>query len=254
MAYVSEALSRTDEVIEIKQQEALEIMIKEGKYTHLLLPITGVDNKLSIRGCNIQLTEDLLLWMGNKTIITGLKNQALIECCQTYQIDLKTFMCEDFSIDNNYITCEGIIEKLVNLSDKAIYQSKILIVGYGKLGQICAKVLQPFQVTLYIAARSEKDLTKIKIDGFVPIRIESEMPLPEVDFVITTIPNQVISHEQLKKLTITGMVLDVSSSPYSLDHNYAEAHNLNVHLLPQVPGKIAPKSSGLLIAKYVSLL
>jgi dipicolinate synthase subunit A len=256
LEYLINQLKKDHGVLIAHDQEEFEKLIKEAQYTHLLLPITGVDNNLTIRGGNTQLTEEILGHLRGKTILTGLMHESLQLACQQFEVALETYMTDDFAIDNNYITCEGIIEGLVKLSEKAIYQSNILILGYGRLGQILAKVLTPFKVKLWIAARDEKDLTKIKIEGNQALPLNQiGKALDEVDFVITTIPKEVMNHEVLESLIDKDLlIIDVSSHPYSFDHDYAKELGLNVHLLAKIPGRIAPKSSGELLATYISLL
>jgi dipicolinate synthase subunit A len=256
LEYLINQLKKDHGVMIAHDQEEFEKLIKESQYTHLLLPITGVDNNLTIRGGNTQLTEEILGHLRGKTILTGLVHESLSQACQHFEVELVTYMTDDFAIDNNYITCEGIIEALVKLSEKAIYQSNILILGYGRLGQILTKVLAPFKVNLWVAARDDKDLTKIKIEGNQAIHLNQIEPvLKEVDFMITTIPKEVMSHALLERLVNQELlILDVSSHPYSFDHDYAKNLGLNVHLLPKIPGRIAPKTSGELLATYISLL
>ena len=47
------------------------------------------------------------------------------------KIKLVSYLNEDIAIKNNYLTVEGIIEKMATNSDKGIYGSNVLIIGYG---------------------------------------------------------------------------------------------------------------------------
>ena len=187
------------------------------------------------------------------TILTGLVHPELTRRCQNYGITCISYLTEDFAIKNNYITSEGIIEKLVRLSPKAIYNSRILIVGYGKLGQVLGKVLNALQSQLTIAARDPKDRTRIKIDGHIAVNYDelNAVNIP-FDFVITTVPYPVIHEQLLQRFAESNtLVLDVSSYPYSFDLELAERLNVNAYRLPQLPGKIAPETSGILLAEAI---
>lgn len=253
LPHMVEHLKKTDYVKLVYYQEELEKCLNEGQYTHLLLPITGVDNMLVIRGSNMQLEEKWLHLLKGKTILTGLVHEGLKEACKRHAIDVKSYMTEAFAIANNYITCEGIIEKLVQLNDKSIYGSTVLIVGFGKLGQILCKVLAPLQVHLIVASRDAKDHVKVKIDGYESIDYGSiEDVVNRIDTMITTVPARVVDERVLQKLVHTDtLVIDVSSDPYTFDLEGAQSIGVFAHRLPQIPGRIAPRSSGVLLAESI---
>lgn len=253
--YLINKLKENHEVNIVDDQASFEKMIKVGKYTHLLLPITGVDNTLSIRGCKMQFNEELFAYLKGKTILTGLVIEPLTVVCQTYDVNLKSYITDDFAIENNYITCEGIIERLVNLSTRAIYGSNTIIIGYGRLGQILANILKSMKVHVIIAARSPKDRTTAKVNGFTPIHLTDLCStINQVDFVINTVPVEVIDHTCIDAIENDDLIiLDASSKPYGFDLDYANKKNIAAFILPQIPGKVAPKSSGEIMAKYISL-
>ena len=246
----------------LKQQHHVEIVrdtiylktkLLNGSYDYLIIPITGIDESLTIRGSSIKLHEECLEHLKDTTILTGLIHPVLKETCDRYHIKLVSYLTEDFAIGNNYLTTEGVIERLVQLSSKAIYQSHILIVGYGKLGQVLSKVLSAFKANLTIVARDPKDLTKIKIDGHKPITYDDlEAIIGHYDFVITTVPSPVLHDDELSMLAKSqAIVLDVSSAPYSFDLKKALSLNVQAYRLPQIPAKVAPDTAGMLMANAI---
>lgn len=256
LTYLIDAIKKKYEITIVAVPTELKKLENLTQYTHLLLPIAGVDNTLTIRGGSIQLTDELLANFKGKTILTGLIVSELSKRCEELGIGIVSYLTDAFMIDNNYLTCEGIIAQMVSLSPKAIFHSKCLIVGFGRLGQILAKILQAFKADISIVARDDKDIVKITIDGYKALKYEElEKCITDYDFIITTVPQQVITPDHLNLLSGKDiLILDVSSVPYSFDHQLAERLGIHAYLLPQLPGRFAPKTAGELLAHTIELI
>src|SRR5690554_184606 len=164
--YIKRYLSRFIQIEEIIDELQLFYELQNQNYDCIVLPIRGIKSNRIVDGTSISLTDNYLRMAKNKTIYTGLINKELVSKCNENKIRLVTYLNEDTAIKNNYLTTEGIVEAIVNNSDKGIYKSNILIIGYGKLGSICAKILKKFKSKITIACRHEKDSLHAKISDF----------------------------------------------------------------------------------------
>lgn len=251
--YLIDYLRKQHIVEEIKDELSLFYEINDKKYNCLVLPVRGLKNEFVIDGTDIKLTENYLKLMSNKIIFTGLINSALRKNCSKYNVELYSYLNNDLAIKNNYITVEGIIEAIAKNSHKAIFNSNILIIGYGKLGQISAKVLKNMKADITISARNNKDLLSAKINEYKTIKNNQLLNyIDKYDFIINTVPYRLISVNNIIKLKDKeNLIIDVASEPFGLDHDIAKLNSVKTLKLPGIPGKTAPKTSGDLIGEVI---
>ncbi|HEY8364303.1 MAG TPA: hypothetical protein VIK84_01915 [Haloplasmataceae bacterium] len=253
MEYVKNYLKERIDVSEVNDELTFFYEMEKENNKYLILPVRGVNQHNLIDDSTIYLTENYLnLWNG-KTIYTGLISETLKKQCNERGIRLVSYLSEEMAIKNNYITTEGIIEAMVNNSEKAIFNSQILIIGYGKLGQICGKVLKALKGNITISCRHEKDILNAKINEFKVITHPQIIScINQFDFIINTVPYRLLNHTILRKINKScQVIIDVSSKPYGLDHDYANKIGVRVLLLPGIPGKIAPITAGEIIGEYI---
>lgn len=237
----------------VKTLEEFINSIQHEDWKFIILPVRGVNDTGYIDGTDIVIHDAILPKFTGKVIYTGLISSLLEKLAEQYGFRIVSYLTNDFAIKNNYITVEGIIETIVNHSDKAIYGSKIAILGYGKLGVICAKVLKNMKAQVTVVARNDKDRLHASIYDFAVLDYsEFAKRITEYDFIINTVPNKVIANDTLASLIGTETtIIDVSSPPFGLDHEFAKTNQIKAFLLPGIPGKIAPKTSGLILGETI---
>ena len=75
--------------------------------------------------------------------------------------------------------------------------------------------------------------------------------IEEYDLIINTIPSMIIDEELLHYISPTSYILDIASYPGGVDFNKAKEYGINAFLLPSLPLKYAPKTSGIEYAKAI---
>jgi dipicolinate synthase subunit A len=75
-----------------------------------------------------------------------------------------------------------------------------------------------------------------------------------VDVIINTIPAKVITSLVLSKMPSRALIVDVASKPGGTDFRYAEKRGIKAILAPGIPGIVAPKTAGQIIANVLSEL
>ncbi|QVK19434.1 hypothetical protein KHQ81_07065 [Mycoplasmatota bacterium] len=253
MKYIQNYLKSRIDISEISDELHLFYGIEKKNCDYVILPVRGVDKDFLIDGTDIHLTDNYIKMLRDKTIYIGLISDELKNKCEENKIQLKTYLTDDLAIKNNYITTEGIISSIVNNDEKAIFNSRVLVIGYGRLGQICAKVLKTLKADITISCRHKKDIIHAKINDFnVIVHSEIIKQIDQFDFIINTIPFKIIDFTMIKKLQNKDvLIIDVASKPYGLDHEYAKNQGISTLLLPGIPGKIAPKTTGELIGQFI---
>lgn len=138
--------------------------------------------------------------------------------------------------DNAAITAECAIRLLGEyLPD--LFNSRILILGWGRIGKCLGKLLQQFGTNVTIAARKKTDLAMIHALGYqaAPIH-EIHQEIHCYDAILNTVPEMV-----LPDIKYDGIAIELASKPGMSGPNIISARGL--------PGKMAPEKSGELIAR-----
>ncbi len=135
-----------------------------------------------------------------------------------------------------------IIDNNISLSN-----SNILILGYGHCGKDLANKLERFNAKITISNRSDHHHDEVITKGYRYIRL-NELTLDGYDFIINTIPCNVITEEMLKTKADMCQIYDVASKPYGLQ---SDKRDTNYHLLKQLPTKYAYHSSALALFKAI---
>lgn len=182
----------------------------------------------------------------NKKFIAGripqyIKDNDLI---QTYDI----LENEEYAILNAIPTAEGAIQIAIEQCKKTLLNSKILVMGFGRIGKIVSKMLQGIGAKVYCEARKEEDLAYIKAYGYIPIPLDKiSENLNQFDIIINNIPVKILDKEKIDLLKKDVVIIDLASKPGGVDFEYARSKNVNVQWALALPGKVAPISS----AEYI---
>lgn len=184
----------------------------------------------------------------NTVVLTLLKNQRLC-----YLSKLKGFKYdylyhdEAFVNENTYISDEALIAYMIIDNNISLSNSHILILGYGHCGKDLADKLEHFNAKIAVSNRNDHHHDEVVDKGYRYIRL-SEVTFSGYDFVINTIPCNIISDEMLASKDEKCQIYDVASKPYGLD---SSKRDTNYHLLKQLPTKYAYKSSALALFKAI---
>lgn len=179
----------------------------------------------------------------DKLLIGGSVPAEILEQIETIDI-LKD---ERLVILNAISTVEGTIEIAIKETQKNLYNSNILIIGYGRIGKILVDRLTAFKANVYCSAR-EKDITWIEAYGSKSIKYEElNKKIDMFDIIINTVPVLILNKERLELLNKNTLLIDVASAPGGIDFEVARQLNIKTIWALGIPGKIAPISS----AEYI---
>lgn len=170
--------------------------------------------------------------------------------CKLNQIDFYDFMKDDsIAIENAVATAEGSISKAIQVSSINLSKSRCLVLGFGRCGKILAHKLSGFHTNLTISTRNSVSLAYGGSLGYniLPFS-ELKCNLSSFDYIFNTIPSVILPSEFLAKVSPNTTIIDIASSPGGLDYEYARKHNLNAHLCLGIPGKISPKTTGIILS------
>ena len=151
---------------------------------------------------------------------------------------------EDFAIYNSIPTAEGAIEIAMRETKMTINSSNCLVLGYGRIGKVLAKMLTGIGAKVYCEARKNEDIAWIKAYGYEPIHLNDlDGTLSKFDIIINTIPFQILDENRLDMLKKDVVIIDLASNPGGVDRKAAREKNIKVIWALSLPAKVAPLTS-----------
>ena len=149
---------------------------------------------------------------------------------------------EDILVQNAYLTAEGTVYKMMEMSKQALCGKRVLIIGFGRIAKNLCKILAAFKMHIHILARKKSDLAWAKLLGCKGMQIHAVDSFEGYDFIINTVPVKLFKNTFFHKLQTP--VIDLAGvNEYSHYENYFR--------LPAVPGSFAPESAGNILGEYV---
>ena len=159
---------------------------------------------------------------------------------------------EELMVLNAVPTAEGAVHILIKELPMTLMDSRILIVGYGRIGKIMAKMLQAFETDVWVAARKYADIAWIEAQGLKPVPMHQlARYVSDMNAIVNTAPSLVITREILEKTRSGCLLLDLASKPGGIDFKAAEELGFKVIWSLGIPGKIAPLTAGDIIRRTV---
>lgn len=228
-------------------------LISSSKY--IILPVPASRNKKVINApfsnADIVLSEKLFSNLKNKVVFAGIVS-SLIEDVKPSGLYIRDYyQREDFLIPNALLTAEGAVSIALKEYGKSIFSSRCLVVGFGRIGKILAKLLKNMGAKVTASARSVKDISLAKISGFETTNVSKINEKADFDLIFNTVPALVLDAAVLSFLSSARMIIDLASAPGGTDKFAAE--ELGIKLIPAlgIPGKCFPEAAGEIIADVI---
>ncbi|MCY8909037.1 dipicolinic acid synthetase subunit A [Bacillus atrophaeus] len=168
---------------------------------------------------------------------------------------VKLFERDDIAIFNSIPTVEGTIMMAIQHTDYTIHGSRVAVLGLGRTGMTIARTFAALGAKVKVGARSSAHLARISEMGLVPFQIdELTENVKDIDICINTVPSMVLNQAVLSRMTPKTLILDLASRPGGTDFKYAEKQGIKALLAPGLPGIVAPKTAGQILANVLSKL
>ncbi len=159
---------------------------------------------------------------------------------------------EELIIKNAIPTAEGAVEIALAEMPITLFESRVLIVGYGRIGKILADRLSAFGADVTVSARKCSDFAWIEAHGIKAVHTNELIKrVGDYDLILNTVPAVVFTEEVLRCVKDTSLVIDLASKPGGVDFNTAKKLGKNVIWALSLPGKSAPITSGKMIKETI---
>ncbi|WP_047154645.1 dipicolinate synthase subunit DpsA [Aneurinibacillus tyrosinisolvens] len=227
----------------------------------LILPIVGTDDKGYVESIfsskPLQLKEEHLMVLPSYCCIyTGMARGYLKSLAIGRGLQLHELMDrDDVAIYNSIPTVEGALMMAIQNTDFTIHNSNSLVLGLGRVGISMARALHALGAHVRVGARKSSDLARIFEMGLTPFYIQDlSHHVDDADLIFNTIPDLVISAKIIANMQHHALIIDLASKPGGTDFRYAEKRGIKAILAPGLPGIVAPKTAGQIIANTLSRL
>lgn len=228
----------------------LEDCVKKSKTIISGVPITK-DNLTVIAPFTRNVIEliELKKYLANKKFIAGnIPEDFYLDGIENVDL-LKN---EELAILNAIPTVEGTIKIAIEEREETIFESNVLICGYGRIGKILCDRFSVLGANVYCTARKEADLTWIREKRYVPIKYdEIKEYAPRMDLVVNTIPYIVLKKEILDYFKKDVLMIDIASNPGGIDRAYARQRTIKIINAQGIPGREMPMTTAKYIKKII---
>ncbi|EKN65658.1 dipicolinate synthase subunit A [Neobacillus bataviensis LMG 21833] len=227
----------------------------------IILPVAGTNLEGNVETIfsneKVILTEEVLSNTPEHcTIYSGISNpflNGLIK--QSKRTLVQLFSRDDVAIYNSIPTVEGTIMMAIQHTDYTIHGSNITILGLGRCGMSTARAFHALGAKVKVGARKSEHLARITEMGVTPFHLSDIVKeMTGTDILINTIPHPIVTAEVIAKLPAHTLVIDIASKPGGTDFRYAEKRGIKALLAPSLPGIVAPKTAGIILADVLAQL
>lgn len=203
---------------------------------------------------NILLDEELCRNLRHKQVFTGFA-QRIRDISRKYaELELYDYAKQEaFLIKNARITAEAALMLAIENMSGAMYESRCLITGYGRIGKALAPLLRATGAEVTVAARRPEDFAGIQSSGFRQARYSS-LPASahSYDLVVNTADALVLGEAFIENMNPDGIIIDLASRPGGTDFDAAAQSGIKaIHALG-LPGKYAPRTAARIIMDTVT--
>ncbi|WP_096435358.1 dipicolinic acid synthetase subunit A [Alteribacter populi] len=227
----------------------------------IVLPVSGMNSKDEVEsifsGETIKIDSE---WISRTkkttTIYSGISTDSLRNLLQKYKRPfVELFNRDDVAIYNSIPTAEGTVMMVIQNTDTTIHSSRVIVLGFGRVGMTVSHTFRQLGAKVKVAARETELLARAFESGVEPISLnELENHAENSDVIINTIPDEILIAKVIAKMPSHALIVDLASKPGGTDFRYAEKRGIKALLAPGLPGIVAPKTAGRIIANVLSSL
>lgn len=224
----------------------------------LILPVTGVNEQMELSSAYLKVKpiingQLLSLLPAGTPVLVGVARKPLLDLLEKCTLDFVELMqLDEVAILNAIPSAEGAVQIAMERMPSTIHGSKAMVLGFGRTGQTLAQLLANMYAHTTVVARDSAQLARASAIGLKTLHWHELLDAPlDMDVIFNTIPAPVINGEMLQRLPLATLIIDLASAPGGTDFVKARELGIEAVLAPGLPGKVAPKTAGLILARVV---
>lgn len=236
----AEQLKNLDNVIIC---EKLTQVVKEAEVVIGPIPFSSNGKEINTPFSDVSISiRELMHTLNAKILIAGTISPEVYDMANDEYIEIIDIMKrEELSVLNTVSTAEGAIEIAISNTNKILHGSKVLILGFGRIGKVLARKMAGLSVKVTCAARKDEDLAWIRAYGHNATNINTlGENLSDYDIIMNTVPHLILTKERMEYVSEECLLIDLASNPGGIDKKAAKDRNLKLIWALALPGKVAP--------------
>ena len=193
---------------------------------------------------------ELFSFVNSRAIITGGKiTDEIKSLTQNYNLTVYDYLNrEEMAIYNAIPTVEGAIEIAIKNTPITIHGSKVLVLGFGRIGKLLCDRFSALGAEVTAEARKVSDLAWIKSYGYIGIPLSAlSRTIGVYDVIINTVPSGILTEQLLTLVKDEALIIDLASKPGGVNLEAASKLNKKVIWALSLPGAVAPVTAGIII-------
>jgi len=227
----------------------------------IVLPAVGTDDDGRIAAVfsndELRLQESHIAMLPkHSTVYTGMAKPYLRKLCQDQGIRLVELLeRDDVAIYNSIPTAEGAVMMAIQHTDITLHSSRCIVLGLGRTGLTLARTLQGLGARVKAGVRTEADFARAHEMGFNPFYTTDLLShMSDPDLIFNTIPTMIVTAQMIANLPSRAVIIDLASKPGGTDFRFAEKRGIKAMLAPGLPGIVAPRTAGRIMADCLTRL
>lgn len=230
----------------VKECFSIDEVINESKIIIGPIPLSSNGEQINTPFSNkIILLQELGAKLQDKLFIAGsIKSSFYDHVNKDTNTIIDLLDREELAVLNTISTAEGAIQIAMEETPTTIHGSNVLIMGFGRIGKILAKMLQGIGANVYCEARKNEDMAWIKAYGYNEVALsELNEQLNKFNVIINTIPHIIIDESNANRIKKDCLLIDLASNPGGIDKEAVKKEGLKLIWALSLPGKVAPITS-----------
>ena len=213
--------------------------------TLIILPIPTTRDRIKITDTDVPLSKLIDLAMPGVKISgygipATIRDEIKKRGADVYDAGLD----EEFLCENAKITAHGALGRILTETGRDLSELKIGLIGYGRIGSVLYELLMFLGAGVRLYSTSEKKITTLALSGADVSAIGGADGFLDLDILINTAPIKIFTPEDEQTVLDSGVkIIDLASGKNFLSDR--------VTVMPSIPDRMYPLSSGRLYAKYI---
>lgn len=247
------------ELEQVRLAQNIKTALKNAQV--VIFPMSSSDPNGNIKtlddNCHIQLTVSVAELIPPGTlVIIGFARDFMRNWAIKYRWKLiEIGEMDSFAILNAIPSAEGAIQIAMERLPITIHDSNSFVLGFGRLGKTIARMLRGIGAHTTVVARKRSDLARAFEMGYRPLVFtQLQQHMSEADVIFNTVPALILDEKMLVTMKKDVLIVDLASAPGGTDFVAANKLGINAVLAPGLPGIVAPKTSGKILAQVIPQL
>jgi dipicolinate synthase subunit A len=186
-------------------------------------------------------------------IFTGVATTPFINQAKLHDLQyIELLSRDDVAIFNSIPTAEGAVMLAIQHTSITIHHAEIVVLGFGRIGMTLARVLAAMGANVSVGVKTPEQFARAFEMGLKPFySVEIERKVGGIDLLFNTIPSMIVTAQIIVQMPLSAVIIDLASKPGGVDFRFAEKRGIKALLAPGLPGLVAPRTAGRILADRI---